>query len=102
MEELTDVDTLIETICHDCPYKCNEFCREVKHIIKTRTVDAVHVVHGHWLKATGMMPPEWFGRHVCSICDNFAPNEFHGTHEWLSPICPNCGAKMDRKDDEQK
>lgn len=62
-------------------------------------VDAVPVVHGRWLKATGMMPPEYFGRHVCSVCDNFAPNEFHGTHEWLSPICPYCGAKMDEDGD---
>lgn len=74
----------------------------LKLINEQPTVDAVPVVHGHWLKATGMMPPEWFGRHVCSVCDNFAPAEFRRTHEWLSPICPNCGAKMDRKDDEQK
>lgn len=74
----------------------------LKLINEQPSVEAVSVVHGHWLKATGMMPPEYFGRHVCSVCDHFAPNEFHGynTHEWLSPICPHCGAKMDKKGGE--
>lgn len=66
----------------------------VKH--DAPTIDAVPMVHGHWLKATGMMPPEWFGKHVCSVCDHFAPNdEYRGIHEMLSPICPHCGAYMD-------
>ena len=41
---LKDADTLIETICHDCTYRCNEYCREIKHIINAPTVDAVPVV----------------------------------------------------------
>lgn len=58
------------------------------------TVDAMPVVHGHWLKAPTMLSPEWFGRHACSVCHHFAPNKSRGTHEWLSPICPCCGAIM--------
>ena len=69
-------------------------CIDTEDILNAPTVDAVPVVHGHWIKATGMMPPEYTGRHVCSVCNYFAPNEFH-SREWLSPICPNCGTKMD-------
>lgn len=71
----------------------------LKDISDAPTIDAVQVVRGEWLKVTGMMPPEYFGRHVCSVCDHFAPNEHYGTHEWLSPICPNCGSKMDKQKD---
>ena len=67
---------------------------DVEDIENAPTVEAVQVVHGHWLKALGSMPPEVFGRHVCSVCDHFAPNDFHGKHEFLSPICPYCGSKM--------
>lgn len=80
-------------ICEDCAYTV------VNLLDDAPTVDAVPVVHGKWVKATGMMPPEYFGKHVCSVCDHFAPNYFQGTHEWLSPICPCCGAKMDEKKD---
>ena len=41
---LIDADTPIKNICHDCPYKCNEFCRVVKHIINAPTIDAVPVI----------------------------------------------------------
>ena len=58
------------------------------------TIDAVPVVHGRWVKANGMMPPEYHGRKCCSVCDAFALSDFYG-RERLSDFCPNCGAKMD-------
>lgn len=70
---------------------------EFNEIRNAPTVDAVPVVHGYWVKATGVMPPEYFGKHVCSVCDSFAPNRFNSMFEWLSKVCPSCGAKMDGK-----
>ena len=58
------------------------------------TIDAAPVVHGRWVKAHGMMPPEYHGRKCCSVCDAFALRDFHG-REQLSAYCPSCGAKMD-------
>lgn len=50
---------------------------------------------GEWIKATGMMPPEFHGHHCCSECDNFANMEPpFGNREDLSKFCPNCGARM--------
>lgn len=49
---------------------------------------------GKWIKITGAMPPEFFGRHMCSLCETCAPY-YKWQDEWLSPWCPDCGAKMD-------
>ena len=48
---------------------------------------------GEWIKATGMMPPEFHGHHCCSECGNFANMEPpFGNREDLSKFCPNCGS----------
>ena len=49
-----------------------------------------------WEKITGIAPPEYHGRHVCSNCDCFAPVEApYGNREILSAFCPGCGARME-------
>ena len=87
---LKDADTLIETICHDCTYRCNEYCREIKHIINAPTVDAVPVVHGKWLHDN-------YGANFCSECMKhvFEDNEYRLILH--TRYCPHCGAKMDEK-----
>ena len=50
---------------------------------------------GEWIKAIGMMPPEFHGHHCCSECGNFANMEPpFGNREDLSNYCSNCGARM--------
>lgn len=49
---------------------------------------------GQWYKANGVMPPEHFGRHRCSICDAFAMHDWKHHREELTDFCPNCGADM--------
>lgn len=50
---------------------------------------------GKWIKATGMMPPEFHGHHYCSKCGNFANMEPpFGNREDLSEFCPSCGVYM--------
>lgn len=61
---------------------------------KQHSIEAEPARHGRWVKAHGMMPPEYFGRHKCSLCGHFALSRKIG-HEELSNYCPNCGAKMD-------
>lgn len=96
-QRLIDANDLMDHACRD-----RLDSRELiwAMIENAPTVDVVPVVHGHWLKALGSMPPEVFGRHVCSVCDHFAPNDYHGKHEFLSPICPYCGAKMGEDSDD--
>lgn len=54
---------------------------------------------GKWYKPTGMMPPEHFGRHRCSKCDEFAMHDWKHHKEQLTDFCPNCGADMRGKQD---
>lgn len=54
------------------------------------------VRHGRWVKLTGAMPPEYFGRHFCSLCESAAPYYQTSNIERLSPWCPECGAQMDK------
>ena len=44
------------------------------------------VVHGKWIID------------ICSLCGEEAPNDGY----WKSPYCPNCGAKMDGKEEGVK
>ena len=46
----------------------------------------------HWIKITGMRPPEHAGRHVCSECGGMALE--NRMREVLSEYCPYCGAKL--------
>ena len=58
--------------------------------------DVAPVVHGRW--ETGYPI-------TCSVCGGYAATEYEDANiyeAWLSPYCPNCGAKMvgERKGDE--
>jgi len=51
---------------------------------------------GHWIVWGGMDIPENHGKHICSVCGEFAPvrHEKPLIKEYLSDFCPNCGADM--------
>lgn len=64
------------------------------HVKDMPTIDAAPVVHARW-----ETDYSWHGHCRCSNC--------HGTSieaEWLNrymwPYCPNCGAQMNRGDDD--
>ena len=69
---------------------------DVTRLLSLSSADVQPVVHGEWYKPTGMMPPEYTGRHRCSLCDGFAMHEWKHHREVLTDYCPNCGAKMDK------
>ena len=50
-------------------------------------VDAVEVVHGHWIECEGT---------VCSVCNkHFFVDGPWAVANYRANYCPNCGAKMD-------
>ena len=51
----------------------------------TPTVDAVEVVHGRWVMGFSA---------CCSVCNGYALTD-EDNDPWITPYCPNCGAKMD-------
>lgn len=58
--------------------------------------DVEPVKHGHWLLDSS-------GAEFCSECGEypFDDGEYH-ISGWLSKYCPNCGAKMDEKEQEHE
>ena len=86
----------------DREYYCNYICRcpgtecdKSKCPIWTApAADVAPVVHGEWIRITGMAPPEYHGKHKCSVCGGMALCMM--MREVLSDYCPYCGAKMDR------
>ena len=51
---------------------------------------------GEWIVWGGMDIPENHGRHICSLCGEFAPVRCEKPliKEYLSDFCPSCGADM--------
>lgn len=99
-QRLIDANTLVGTdglfstrgcagSCNNCHLWSEEGCRV---ILEAPTVDAVEVVHGHWIEKPTGRYGKW--QSWCSAC---------GTHSGIGgiesnrhkPYCPNCGAKMD-------
>lgn len=55
------------------------------------SVDAVEVVHGEWKTGYPI---------TCSVCGGYAATEYEDANiyeAWLSPYCPNCGADMRKR-----
>lgn len=77
--------------------RVDELTAAIAAVINAPTIDAVPVVHGQWVKAHGMMPPEYHHRKQCSLCGGWALQDYFG-RECISHYCPNCGAKMDLKE----
>lgn len=70
----------------------------IKVIESIPAVDAALVMHGRWIKMTGMMPPEYHGHYECSECQWHMKGlrNSWAREEELS-YCPNCGAKMNKE-----
>ena len=67
--------------------------RAQRAILDAPAADVAPVRHGRWVEIKGMAPPEYHGKHRCSLC--YARALERKMHEELSNYCPNCGAKMD-------
>ena len=62
-------------------------------LVQIPAADVAPVVHGHWKHVAGM-------NSKCSVCERYFPvNEFVKRPFDIN-YCPNCGAKMDGKEQE--
>lgn len=68
-------------------------CAE-NYIDNAKTIDAVPVVHAHWIRQDSVFKREIF---KCSNCGHFL--DFSGVNagRGIANYCPNCGTKMDEK-----
>lgn len=86
-------------ICEECLMKSTNIFADFQgtspKFIDKRDQNSAPAVHAKWIS-------RMFGTHECSNCHN-DPSHFDGATgyvEILSDYCPNCGAKMDREDEE--
>ncbi len=85
-----------EQVCEMCNNDVNWCGKEKCPVYKAPTADVAEVKHGYWIdKPSGryLHVASW-----CSVCGNKSgidgiKNNRH------KPYCPNCGAKMDGKED---
>ena len=61
------------------------------------TADVAPVVHGRWIKDNEKSALHIEAIYLCSACHNY---EAWGKTE-KTPYCPNCGAKMDERDEDE-
>ena len=77
------------SICEVCQTENIFIDAIIDEIDNAPDVDAVEVVHGRWEQGYPIF---------CSVCGGAAATEYEDANRyeaWLSPYCPNCGAKMD-------
>ena len=101
----------LKAVCNACgviPELNRETCqytftgrKEYNNLCNLPSADVRPVVRGRWYKPRGMMPPEFAGRHRCSICEEIAMLDWKRHREVLTPYCPNCGADMREGDDAE-
>ena len=69
----------------------------VEIAMRLKPVDAVEVVHGRWVKKTA----DYVYYYACSECGEPVLKSQWG-HDFFSNYCPNCGADMrERKDNDR-
>ena len=96
MSRYIDADELTEFYepYKDMQVPVNALLEQIKD---TSTVDVVEVRHGKWSHdyiKDGMEYSDWFNLH-CSVCGQM---QFSTFGKWN--YCPNCGARMDEKGQE--
>ena len=73
----------------DINLSCEKF---EEAILKIQPADVAPVVHGRWISKN---PHGYEWTFVCSNCDYVDGYPFNDRYNY----CPNCGAKMDEKED---
>ena len=100
-QRLIDANNLIEEIREERCYNCRNFkdmkcdyCGTADYIYMIEDMPAADVApvrHGRWVEKEKYT----FGiMYDCSLCEN---RILDNGHPWN--YCPNCGAKMDKKED---
>lgn len=90
MADYIDREKLLEDLERFAPE-----CRAAFLIIeKQEAVDAVPVARGRWVKKT----KDYVYYYACSECSEPVPRSQWG-NDLFSSRCPNCGARMDLKEE---
>ena len=67
-----------------------------RYISKIPAADVAPVRHGYWMSARGKKS------RFCSVCNADEPYKFADEDADVFGWCPHCGAKMDKKEDDDE
>lgn len=94
MNDCISRDELLDSIRNDvAPFNVAMVFR---HIHNMPAADVAPVRHGRWIR------PHWKNSVSCADCSECGAEAHHAEYRGVQKyykICPNCGAKMDRKED---
>lgn len=94
-------DAEIDTACNEQDWYCQGLMDAGVAIDAVPSADVVEVGHGHW-------QTDRYGNLLCSECKGFALYLETGCYvnrhmeQHKSDYCPNCGARMDGKEQEHE
>ena len=92
-KEYIERDTLNNDLDWFAPEAFKALIDKINKIIRNQpTADVQEVRHREWIEKPYLLGTSNF----CSLC-----GENYGMPHGKYKFCPNCGAKMDRKDDEK-
>ena len=81
-------ETITEMRDNDGTGTQQEVCKFLTNLMDVLEKQMQEPKTGHWIEVTNSR-----GGHECDACHDYAPS-FQSGNEYLSPFCPNCGAKM--------
>lgn len=91
------IEKLHDELVRERAYEESQGAVDAMHVVlRLPAVEAAPVVHGRWIKMTGMMPPEYHGHYCCSECGwHMKGLRSSWAREEELSYCPKCGAKID-------
>ena len=94
-KEYIERQRAIVDACNSLELYPSEYATLEDALNRIPAADVAEVRHGRWIR------PHWKNSNYCCDCSECGGEAMHREYQWdkngIYPICPNCGAKMDKK-----
>ena len=95
MDEYIKREAAIRVLLNDSPEQVGYSREDAADCIRYMdAADVAQVRHGRWVT------PHWHNSDYCYNCSECGGEAMHREYQWarngIYPICPNCGARMNR------
>ena len=94
-KEFIERQRAIVDACNSLELYPSEYAELENALNRIPAADVAEVRHGKWIQ------PHWKNSNYCCDCSECGREAMHADYQWdkngIYPICPNCGAKMDKE-----
>ena len=95
-KEFIERQRAIVDACNSLELYPSEYAELENALNRIPAADVAEVRHGKWIQ------PHWKNSNYCCDCSECGREAMHADYQWdkngIYPICPNCGAKMDKEE----